>query len=1295
MEEKPLQHAILKYRNLNDRKHTQQAVNGATSATSDTTSTVRKRNAFSYQEQTNAVAQLLNANSVAKRSHGMQHNGLYQPTSSLLRPPTSHHHHSHNHGPHSTSKEAFQFEEAYKRGIQHIEKKDYKRALSEFTEAIQISPNKLKAYIQRALCYVNTSRYQPAIDDYCKVITMTPSNADIFAKRAHAYEKLHNYSDAINDYTQAIDLNTTPDKIRDMHLSRGRVYVQMNNLSLALEDFGCAVDLDPRSETALLERGKVYTMFKKYDLALLDFNAMIDLETKSGRPVKQESLLHRAHMHMKLAGEEERTYLADMAASSTEAALVLTTLPSVLEGLSEIDEPKPFQSENALSYVRLAIKDFNHALENEPDSVGLLEERGDCYLHLGDFHNALVDLNAALAHDPKNASLLLLRAMVYKYQDAHLTMNPLHRALNQVTKVIELATHAHQAYFARARLRVENNSVEEAVEDLSAIVEMYGHALLRKDEERDESQVKPPYAIATQPDPKEIAIRALLCRARLYMSLKTEAAVKEAIIDFQRLTLVAPENLDAQLELQVAKEFEEKTRAESVDQAYQWLLEHGDEIAKESSPEMKKAKKKKKKVKKMDPPQFEKPAPAIPPKPPTPNRRLGSVGHPSVVTRDEACESMSEAEGVKEPEAPLPTSNILFHFSLTDTTTSNSTSPDNDGGSLDDEPMESSDNKTTPPSPMSSILMDERYLKKRQKQLEKLRADLIDVCERRDIDSITNAIDRATRKQMQDQLVDEIEKAKQLLEELKKEPKPTEPTQKESISPKTHKDNGDTQKSSPPPTTPEKKPKTPNRSPTSKADTNDDRVVVLQAQLEAMQLQYTHCRLELERLQLQMTPTLNYNLTVHFTHKLQGMERCMRPLNPAILGCPVLRQVDAMIDQSFGPTTESERVRAKILRYLRYVLDQSQCLYACTPSGSFPLKTYLPDSDIDVCLEVPDPALVATWHLAVTQALIGAATLETRYNPQDTPEKASCTVRNVTFINAEVRVVKCTIDNVSIDFTANRFAALGALSLLNEMDVRVGQNHLFKRTLILIKAWAMYDSCRFIPGQRSNILGAVSGALSTFALNTMVMCIFNLYGRRIVHPLQGLMEFLHVYADFDWQYNAVSLFGAVPIASLNSGYKVNTKDLVIDEAFVDQLKAKVATVQMDFRPSLPFQVRACNVVDPLNEMNNVARSVTADKLAEMKQAFQGARQALVEIFYDAWQSAEYNSSSDDVQAEDILSHVEHIDSLFVNGMQMYGSGWRPDLLVHPRQLWHGPMMVGGTSDDDVDVLATEVPAFLR
>ncbi|RHZ16981.1 hypothetical protein DYB31_007654 [Aphanomyces astaci] len=1425
----------------------------------------------------------------------------------------------------STTNEGFQYEEAFNRGKKHVEKKDFKRAVSEFSEAITISPNKLKAYIYRGDCYMNTGRFQPAIDDFSTVIHMTPANADIYAKRAKAFEKLHKYVDAVADYGQAIDHSTTPSKSKDMHIARGRVFMAMNSLAQALDDFTISVELDPRSGVALFERAQVFAGLHKFDLALHDYDSVIGLERKSGhRDVRLESWLGRAHMLLQLADDEERTYMADAAAAESEAGVAkeddaMAVFAVDRESALHVQHTSPNQSHAAKSYVHRAIKDVSMALQLDPESVGLLEMRGQGYLRVGDYHNALVDVNAALAKEPTSAPLLLLRAMVFKHQDALLSMVPRARAINQVTRVIELSTNAHEAYFARAQLHVENHSIEQAVEDLSAIVEMYSYALIAQSKDGDAattSRLQPlPSSSAfssplvedtttsavvlqsfglsasrhlsvRQSSPTDIALRALLCRARLYMTWKGSAkvvGVKEAMTDYQRILSVAPSHLDAQMELQVAKDVEEKAQAEISAAACEWLMQHGDTSTSSSStsastnPNSTKdahssADKKKKKKKKggakqqtqtrpiadesgplLSPPQpptqssesmqrsdstptvittstptssspqpTSAPAPSVvvakPPTPPSTRRPLPTPGQPNhpiipMYTRDEACESMEEADGGNglkdQRRPPSVSSNLVFHFSLTGhedkadlsgsepppspsgaATTSNppvpvaTTSPSTDvrpaaGGDLatatglladdtgsmdDDEPMDfhGDSKQTSPPSLSSDILLDERYFKKRKKQLEKLRQDLVDACARRQLHAINDAIVRASRKQMHDQLGDEINAAKALVELLQNQPPPSNDDNDKEVettkvaaadsddvdeddaaadaatpsplpTPRTSKEpkGAPSPQSNSAPTTPDKMIKAAASTPTNNSfksspvaripqGSNDPKeadhphVLMLQAQLEAMQLQYTRCRKELER--MQATPAPTYNLSVPFAHKLQGMERCMRPLNPSILGCPALRQVDAMINQAFGPTLESERVRAKLLRYLRHILDQGQCSYSITPSGSYPLKTYLPDSDIDVCLEVPDAA--ATWHLAVTQALIGAATpaaVDSTFLPSSmaapTPN-LNCTVRNVTFINAEVRVVKCTIDNVSIDFTANRFGALGALALLHEMDVRVGQHHLFKRTLILIKAWAMYDSCRFMlgPPGRSNILGAVSGALSTFALNTMVMCIFNLYGKRIVHPLQGLMEFLHLFADFDWQYHAVSLFGAVPIASLNNNLNVGAgtshanppphNGFLIDPDFVAQLKAKVdqvSTTRSDTKPSplLPFQVRACNVVDPLNESNNVARSVTADNLAEMKQAFQGARQALVDVFYEAWQSAEYNRS-DDVHAEDIVAHVERIDGLFANGMQMYGSGWRPDLLVHPRQLWRGPpMMLGATSADDSDVLQTEVPEDFR
>lgn len=50
------------------------------------------------------------------------------------------------------------------------------------------------------------------------------------------------------------------------------------------------------------------------------------------------------------------------------------------------------------------------------------------------------------------------------------------------------------------------------------------------------------------------------------------------------------------------------------------------------------------------------------------------------------------------------------------------------------------------------------------------------------------------------------------------------------------------------------------------------------------------------------------------------------------------------------------------------------------------------------------------------------------------------------------------IDNVAVDLTVKFDGALGALVLLDTMDLRIGRQLFLKQSLVLIKAWCGYDS---------------------------------------------------------------------------------------------------------------------------------------------------------------------------------------------------------------------------------------------
>ena len=62
-----------------------------------------------------------------------------------------------------------------------------------------------------------------------------------------------------------------------------------------------------------------------------------------------------------------------------------------------------------------------------------------------------------------------------------------------------------------------------------------------------------------------------------------------------------------------------------------------------------------------------------------------------------------------------------------------------------------------------------------------------------------------------------------------------------------------------------------------------------------------------------------------------------------------------------------------------------------------------------------------------------------------------------------------------------------------QVDQFINQNHLFKRSIILIKAWCYYES---------RILGAHHGLISTYALETLVLYIFHVFNNSFSGPLE-------------------------------------------------------------------------------------------------------------------------------------------------------------------------------------------------
>ena len=112
--------------------------------------------------------------------------------------------------------------------------------------------------------------------------------------------------------------------------------------------------------------------------------------------------------------------------------------------------------------------------------------------------------------------------------------------------------------------------------------------------------------------------------------------------------------------------------------------------------------------------------------------------------------------------------------------------------------------------------------------------------------------------------------------------------------------------------------------------------------------------------------------------------------------------------------------------------------------GSVPLRTYLPDSDLDLCVMVPPhPGRPAEWSKRVIAKLMPFSPAaherqkQTRMPPKDgdgpKKEERSFNVKDVRFINAAVPLVTCVVNGLTVDISAGHPDAMRAVALFEQV----------------------------------------------------------------------------------------------------------------------------------------------------------------------------------------------------------------------------------------------------------------------
>lgn len=106
------------------------------------------------------------------------------------------------------------------RGLQAFDKKEYKKAFDDVSQAIQADPQSPTPYINRCAIYLYAwKQYAEAVNDCTSAIKLATRSSMAYNHRGYAYEMLGSRREAVADYKKALDLDPRNDTARG-NLSR-------------------------------------------------------------------------------------------------------------------------------------------------------------------------------------------------------------------------------------------------------------------------------------------------------------------------------------------------------------------------------------------------------------------------------------------------------------------------------------------------------------------------------------------------------------------------------------------------------------------------------------------------------------------------------------------------------------------------------------------------------------------------------------------------------------------------------------------------------------------------------------------------------------------------------------------------------------------------------------------------------------------------------------------------------------------------------------------------------------------
>ncbi len=300
--------------------------------------------------------------------------------------------------------------------------RDLSVAVEYLTRSIELMPDQVEPLFQRALAYASQNKFELALQDCDAIIRRQPEHAPAHGIRGRVLQVQGEFDAAIESCTKAIDLGWDAPIA---FLARGFAYAATDQLDLALLDCDAVDAMEPNNPLCCQLRGLLSFQRGELETAMDAFAKARDLAPDWPEPREQLAMLHRINEDPQAAVEEQNVLVnqqPDCAAHYVNRAFAYAQL-------ADYDN---------------AVKDYDHAVDLEPENEQIRYLRGCYLLDRGELESALEDFDRTIDLAGEHDDARARRAAIL------LQLKRPHEALEEYEKLIAKHPDDPQAYSGHA-----------------------------------------------------------------------------------------------------------------------------------------------------------------------------------------------------------------------------------------------------------------------------------------------------------------------------------------------------------------------------------------------------------------------------------------------------------------------------------------------------------------------------------------------------------------------------------------------------------------------------------------------------------------------------------------------------------------------------------------------------------------------------------------------------------------------------------------------------------------------------